>query len=752
MKRSLLLCNFLILLFLCCNFFAAFAQISYGGKPYPLKKITSLSSEIEKNILFVEMPPLQLTKDEKIRFVSHFPPTKSLEFAHKFRVRLNPENSGSQFITAEGMKIWRVGIRSKNALSLNLLFTKFHLPPDAKVFVYNSEQTEILGAFTSDNQSEHNLLPVQPISSDEIIVEYQEPENALFKGEIEIGEINHDFIGILRAVEPNRPNQSCHPNIICHPDDLEIGNGIIALIINGTTYCTGVLVNNSRNDATPYLLTATHCLNNDYNASFLANRKYDVIAESIVAFFNYQSPICNSEIRGTTQMTLASADSVLISEKHDISLLKFKQNPPPYFQPYYLGWNVSNAPQPTFHGVHHPNGGIKKIAIDNDALNQYSFDDPRYNMTPNAHWAVQSWNVGATEAGSSGSPLLDKEKRIVGTLTGGYSMCSSPKGPDFYASLHKAWNATNNIGNPHSLSDYLNPNGTNITFLNGLNPYSNNPHTKSANFLLSDSVVLSEFQSVPLFATNNQFGFTEFAEEFQTKSSTQLDGVFITSSTTKNINQTDVYIRIYDGKEGKPSTLLYETPLDYSFQYFNSNGFLNNGRNMNTDVENFVRFENPITVSDHFFISYYDKNQQQNGFNILSVAPRKIGTQTASTAWIKSGNEWTKSSANKQFPINSSLLIAPYVIGKGLTNNFISTDSIGIKAFYDTKLKAIIVQSNKEIESWKLFYSSGGQIVANSTTNSINSIVVSAQSLHKGVYIILVKIENKLISSKVLIW
>ena len=48
-------------------------------------------------------------------------------------------------------------------------------------------------------------------------------------------------------------------------------------------------------------------------------------------------------------------------------------------------------------------------------------------------------------------------KRILGALTGGVSECSSPKGPDLYSSLYKAWNVTGSLGNPNSLKSYLDP-------------------------------------------------------------------------------------------------------------------------------------------------------------------------------------------------------------------------------------------------------------------------------------------------------
>ena len=341
-------------------------QISYGGKPLPLSADASTRLLSATQELFVDMPKfddqaaLWRSQQDKSDF-------KSLEFAHKFDVHLRPDNSGITF-NYGNTKVWRIGIRSRGAYSLNILFSKYRLPEGAKVFVYNSDQTEILGSYTSENNSDLNLLPVQPIGGDEVIIEYHLPSDIVDAGELEIGEVNHDFVGIFRATEPRDPVQSCHPNLICYPEDIEPGSGVVALIINGTTYCTGSLVNNSSEDGTPYLLTATHCLNNDYDSRFLNNRRYNMVAGNIVAFFNYDSPVCSPDIRGPLQMTLASADSVLISERHDISLLKFKQTPPKEYHPYYLGWNANSALSSPFHGIHHPNGGIKKVAIEEDNL------------------------------------------------------------------------------------------------------------------------------------------------------------------------------------------------------------------------------------------------------------------------------------------------------------------------------------------------------------------------------------------------
>lgn len=728
-----------------------FSQISHGGQPLPVNASAYTRALQPMAIPFVEMPSFDLqqallrSSDEEKRF-------RSLEFAHKFHVSLRPDNSGITFTTLDNRKVWRVGIRSRNAYSVNILFSKFRLPEGAKVFVYNSDQSEVLGSFTHENNSELNLLPVQPIAGDEIIVEYQEPLDAPFKGEIEIGEVNHDFRGIFRATEPRDPSQSCHPDIVCYPEDIQPGSGVVALIINGTTYCTGSLVNNTTGDGTPYLLTATHCINRDYDPSFLANRRYNMVAGTIVAFFSYQSPVCGHEIRGPLQMTMASADSVLISERYDISLLRFKQVPPKEYQPYYLGWNVSASPQPPFHGLHHPNGGVKKVAVENDPLVIGSFDNPKYNMEPNGHWAVRGWDVAATEEGSSGSPLLDNGKRILGALTGGVSECSSPKGPDLYSSLYKAWNVTGSLGNPNSLKSYLDPVNSQVQQIDGFNPYKNQPYTRSSNYSVTDSVIQTYYNSIPIFATNNTLGYNEFAEEFHASVPTSLDGVFVTSPITNNIQTLNVRIRIYSDNNGAPGSVVYEVPLRYSYRYYQSGSFQETPRDMRYNVENYVKFPDPVEVSGKFYISYSDANQMPNGFSLLNVKPRKIGSGVPSTAWMKNATGWVKSSENIDHPVNTSLLITPYVIGSRLSEpNDPSQEETKIKAYYSRSVERIFIESNKDLVAWEVFYVSGQKVFEEKAESSINRASFPVGHLAKGVYVVKVRVNDKSETLKVLV-
>lgn len=752
---------FTLLCLIVINTLPTLAQISYGGEPLPLNYSSGSRTSSSYQTPFIDMEPID-NQEAMWRSTEGNDNFKSLEFAHKFFVNINPSNAGITFDTAYGTKVWRVGIRSSKAYSLNILFSKFKVPEGAKLFVYNSDQTEILGSFTHLNNSDISMLPIQPIEGDEVIVEYQEPTITTFKGEVEIGEVNHDFIGILKATEPRDPVQNCHPNIVCYPEDIEPGSGVVAIIINGSTYCTGALINNVENDGTPYIITATHCINNDYGYN---NRQswrqygtrgewhYDKVAGSIIAFFGYQSPNCEKEIRGNVQMSMASMDSVFISENNDISLLKLKDIPPVEYQPYYIGWNASsNNNQTPYHGIHHPNGGNKKIAVEEDALGIGSFiTQPPYNMEPNAHWIVRSWDVASTEGGSSGSPLLDNKKRIVGTLTGGASSCNS-KEADQYASLNRVWNYTNETITLKSLQSILDPKDSGIETIDGYNPYANKPYTKSQNYLASDDVTQTYHKSVPIFATNNTYGYNEFAEEFYSKTNKQLQGVFITSASIKNARGLNIKIKVYNDNNGLPGSLVHEQKMSYSFKYYENKEFDETDRDMSKSVENYLRFDNPISVSGKFYIAYSDDSQATNGFSVMNVSPREIGAAYPNTAWIKTSTEWIRTSETIDNPMNTSLMIAPYVIGEGLDLNPNTKPSKAeTKAYFSKETNHIFIKSNRDIISWKLYNTSGRLVMEGKADGSISRVSLPLNTPQTGVYLVKVEVEGKRDIIKVLV-
>ena len=82
-----------------------------------------------------------------------------------------------------------------------------------------------------------------------------------------------------------------------------------------------------------------------------------------------------------------------------------------------------------------------KVSRDNQAPGKINYSNPLFV------WEILSqyngWEYGASEGGSSGSPLFDPDGRIIGQLYGGSSECtglSDNGASDIYGRVDKSWN------------------------------------------------------------------------------------------------------------------------------------------------------------------------------------------------------------------------------------------------------------------------------------------------------------------------
>lgn len=440
------------------------AQISHGGRPLPLTATKSLTED-----LFITMPPFDLAEQLRLDSLEATGLRSGFRFAYKFMTDYTPENSGSRFTLPDGTKVWRLGIRSEGALSLNIMFSEYHLPEGARVFLYNSDQSEVLGSFNHLNNSERGILPVAPIQGDELIVEYQEPAAAAFPGKLAVGEVNHGYRD-LRVSEPQPDFTAfeCMPTVACFQDTTtrydDIERSVLLLIIDGQIGCTGTLVNNTANDGKPYLLTASHCLNNQFR---IQNPDYEEVAGKIVCYFNYNSPQCSPVEPGRTDQTVASAHFRAVNEKTDMALLELLDTPPTDYRAYYAGWNAQDAGTAPYTCIHHPSGSLKRISVAEGNVELQTYKITATEFDENAHWKVARWTTGCTAGGSSGSPLLDGDNRIIGGLTGGASNCVNPV-EDFFFSIQKSWSEPTDSS--RQLKYWLDPVGVTAPVCAGMDP------------------------------------------------------------------------------------------------------------------------------------------------------------------------------------------------------------------------------------------------------------------------------------------
>ena len=447
------------------------AQIQYGGEPRLFKDNYHLS----KKIPTISLPDFNIDKYKQRTSSNRL---KSLEFARMFDLSVDVKARAKQIDRPDGT-VYVLAIRSAGAYSLNLIFGAFHIPEKAELFVYNQDHTQVAGAFTARNNKESGIFPVAPVKGEEIIIEYFEPDNPQFQGEIHLSRVGHGYINVFsymdeKATGPGASGE-CNVNIACDEgQDWQDAKHAVVKIVSGSKLCTGALINNTEFDGMPYLLTANHCINSTEEA------------EQSVFYFNYESPDCNSS-SPEGYSTLSSSDLVATApdERLDFSLLKLTEQVPYKYQPYYAGWNLQIAEVTQTTTIHHPSGDVKKISKDYETPVSASFGD---SYDENSHWLIEEWDLGTTEGGSSGAPLFDQHKRIVGDLTGGEASCSYNYN-DYFAKISRSWDDFGNAN--RRLKPWLDPDKTTFTAIDGYLPYQKQPSNLQAVYNCSTIFIIS---------------------------------------------------------------------------------------------------------------------------------------------------------------------------------------------------------------------------------------------------------------------
>lgn len=735
--------KFIILISIICFQMATIlqAQISHGGKPIPLMETKSTQTH-----LFVEMPPFDIEEQLRIDSLNESDLRSGYHFAYKFMTDFTPENSGTRFTLADGTRVWRLGIRSAGAFSINVLFSEYEVPEGARLFLFNPDQTHILGSFNQLNNSELGLLPVAPVQGDELIIEYQEPANAPFHGKLKVGEVNHDYRGFKRY-EPNGDNPFlwCMKPLVCLQEETdkydEIGRSVILIIINGETACTGTLINNTENDGKPYILTASHCLNN----RFQIQPDYEQVAGNIVTFFNYESPLCDPIMRGTEEMSMASTFFRATNENTDMALLELIETPPVYYQPYYAGWNAKNQGTAPYISIHHPKASVKRFAkAESVVLTSFSF------FEKNGHWHVKEWAEGSTQDGSSGSALFDNNNQIIGGLSGGGASCSQPY-DDYYFALAKSWDFSSDADK--QLKTWLDPANRNKELTcNGLDPYSTTPAIRLSNISESGKTSTIETTALPSPGTgpafgNNSLGMTEFAEIYKTTGDATVFGTYIVNPAISDSKNIDIEITVYSGSD-KPERLLHSESFQPKFTTFEKEDFESVSKPLNRDQESFVTFSEPVTVSGTFFVGYRIKSSTDNvSFSAFNL-PK--GETTKNTTWINYKGQWIEATAHPASPMNTSLFVDPVIQYNTASANASIEKSNPIRIFMGANPGTVHVLLPEDIRQarYTLFTADGKTLQGGTVYAGQNTVTTSSATA--GIYLIQITYNNESFTQKIL--
>lgn len=373
-------------------------------------------------------------------------------FAIANPVHLTPATAGTWEELLDGRRLWRLRIASPGALSLNLGFTRYRMPPGGLLFVHAADRSGNPRRFTAADNREHGQLWTPVVLDDDIVVEMTLPAGA-DDHELELTSIN---VGYRFFGEPAADKSgACNVDVVCPEGDdwRDEIQSVAAYSTGGSIICTGFMVNNTAEDGTPYFMTAFHCNVDVGNAA------------SLVVYWNYHSPGCGDHGGGQLDHFQTGSQYVAGNSLTDFKLLRLDTEPDTEFRVAYAGWNRTAADPTSAVAIHHPSGDEKSISFENDPCTT-----TRYMSTipgDSTHIRVEDWDVGTTEPGSSGSPLFNQDHQVVGQLHGGYAACGNDLA-DWYGRFSKSWYGGGTTMT--SLHDWLDPEGLGVETLGHLVP------------------------------------------------------------------------------------------------------------------------------------------------------------------------------------------------------------------------------------------------------------------------------------------
>ena len=218
----------------------------------------------------------------------------------------------------------------------------------------------------------------------------------------------------------------CHLDVTCHSEWSSSASGVAQIFVEtseGTSRtCSGTVLNNSRQDFTPFFLTAAHCVPTEEEA------------RSVTAAWLYQTRTCNGEPPDLRSIPRTEGARLLSTTGHselgdrngDLTLLRLEGDLPDGVM--FQGWVAD--PQPVgaqVTGIHHPGsdwGEFKRISFGE------AIPDPGFGVSDETYLYVSyPLGQGYTQPGSSGSAIFSSPGTVIGALSGGEGGYACPTGP-----------------------------------------------------------------------------------------------------------------------------------------------------------------------------------------------------------------------------------------------------------------------------------------------------------------------------------
>ncbi len=363
--------------------------------------------------------------------------------------------------------IWYLTIQVSGAKAIVPYFDELIIEDGAKIRAYSTSTKKSTRFFYHNENALSNSFALPLIKGENIVIEATFPNQAAFdKFKLSISEV-----GALYSLQGFGDAPACYANVNCsegNPWQDQIRSVAKYMIVEGTTiaYCTGSLINNTNQDFKNYFLSAQHCGMASTTAEF----------GQFVFYFNYEANSCSSPandngldqetVVGCTKISSSGTSTSLPPDGSDFLLMELNAIPASY-NVYYAGWNRADIPQIQGNGaiIQHPRADLKKISFWSTVNVSFS------SLSHLEVLCISSANgEGIVEPNSSGSPIFDGNKNVIGNVTAGSEGCisDSPVNSAFAVGgrFSEHWNQNGSTPNLQ-LKPWLDPTNSGVMSLNG---------------------------------------------------------------------------------------------------------------------------------------------------------------------------------------------------------------------------------------------------------------------------------------------
>lgn len=327
------------------------------------------------------------------------------------RPRRGPK--GRALRSADGGWGWATTIRAEGAGGLRLHLEDVSLPEGAELYVYTLDG-EAYGPYTGTGPDESGDFWATTVFGPEAILQLRLPPSA---GEdalddvsfrvTEVGALTEKFASSLQGEVFPCGNPDCVVDATCENGATSIRDAYAKMEWVAGRYiytCTGGLLNDENPAQGNYFLTANHCLSKT------------ATAKNVTFYWRFRTATCNGECPENVSWPYKSTGSSVAAtnRKGDFTLLQLSAPPPS--GSVLLGWTnvpVADSDGELLHRVSNPNFGPQVYStqtVDTSA--------PVCRSWPRGERIYSRDVVGATDGGSSGSPVVNAADQVVGQLSG----------------------------------------------------------------------------------------------------------------------------------------------------------------------------------------------------------------------------------------------------------------------------------------------------------------------------------------------